>query len=197
MGHVPRKDSDKIWKRFKKACNHYFDRLHAEKKEVLEEEKDNLVEKQELLDKVNAMKLTGDHAADLKDIKSVIAEWKETGRVPHSKKKIEKEFNQALDGLFKQLDLSKKDAELIKYDNRVAAMADEDDDRQLNKERYFITKKIDEVQAEINQLENNLGFFQHVPDDNPMVAEVHKKIADQKKNLEIWKAKLSKLKSIY
>ena len=27
----PRKESDKIWKQFKDACNHYFDRLHAEK----------------------------------------------------------------------------------------------------------------------------------------------------------------------
>lgn len=197
VGHVPRKDSDKIWKRFKKACNHYFDRLHAEKKEVLEAEKDNLAEKQELLEKAKELKLSGNHADDLKTIKKIIAEWKETGRVPHSKKKIEKEFNQILDGHFKQLDLSKKDAELIKYENRVAAIADEDDDRQLNKERFFISKKIDEVQAEITQLENNLGFFQHVPDDNPMVAEVHKNIADQKKNLEIWKAKLSKLKSIY
>ena len=29
IGHVPRKDSDKIWKRFKAACNQYFDRIHA------------------------------------------------------------------------------------------------------------------------------------------------------------------------
>lgn len=28
IGHVPRKFSDDIWKRFKNACNHYFDRLH-------------------------------------------------------------------------------------------------------------------------------------------------------------------------
>ncbi|NNL83124.1 MAG: DUF349 domain-containing protein, partial [Winogradskyella sp.] len=32
IGHVPRRDSDKIWKQFKAACNHYFDRLHAERK---------------------------------------------------------------------------------------------------------------------------------------------------------------------
>ena len=32
IGHVPRRDSDKIWKRFKDACNHYFDRLHDKEK---------------------------------------------------------------------------------------------------------------------------------------------------------------------
>lgn len=86
---------------------------------------------------------------------------------------------------------------MIKYDNRVAAIADEDGDQALNKERFFITKKIDEVKSEINQLENNLGFFQHVADDNPLVKEVHKNIAEHKKTLEIWKAKLNKLKSLY
>ncbi|WP_442845455.1 DUF349 domain-containing protein [Leeuwenhoekiella sp. H156] len=197
IGHVPRKDSDKIWKRFKKACNHFFDKLHAEKKEILEEEKNNLDDKNALLEKVKELKLSGEPQEDLKTIKAVIKEWKDTGRVPHSKKNIEQEFNKVLDGLFKKLDLSRKESELIKYDNRVAAIADEDGDQALNKERYFITKKIDEVKAEINQLENNLGFFQHVPDDNPMVKEVHKNIAEHKKTLEIWKAKLKKLKSLY
>ncbi|UBZ10044.1 DUF349 domain-containing protein [Leeuwenhoekiella palythoae] len=197
IGHVPRKDSDKVWKRFKKACNHFFDRLHAEKKEILEEEKGNLEEKNALLDKVQAIELSGSHEDDLKTIKSIIKEWKDTGRVPHSKKSIEQDFNKVLDGLFKKLDLGKKESELIKYENRVAAIADEDSNQALNKEHYFITKKIDEIKAEINQLENNLGFFQHVADDNPLVRDVHKNIADHKKNLEIWKAKLAKLKSLY
>ena len=38
IGHVPRKFSDDIWKRFKNACNHYFDRLHAQKNEQNKEQ---------------------------------------------------------------------------------------------------------------------------------------------------------------
>ncbi|MGB5943479.1 MAG: DUF349 domain-containing protein [Leeuwenhoekiella sp.] len=196
IGHVPRKDSDKVWKKFKAACNHFFDRLHAAKDEVLKEEKENLGDKQELLDKVKALKMSGDRKEDLDAIKAIIKEWKDTGRVPHSQKNIEQDFNKVLDGLFKQLDMGRKESELIKYDNRVAAIADQEDDYQLNRERSFISKKIDEVTAEIVQLENNLGFFQHVPDDNPMVAEVHKNIAKLKKNKEIWEAKRRKLKSL-
>ncbi|WP_028375048.1 DUF349 domain-containing protein [Leeuwenhoekiella sp. MAR_2009_132] len=197
IGHVPRKDSDKIWKRFKKACNHFFDRLHAEKNEILEEEKVNLEKKITLLEKTKGIKLEGTPEENLKEIKAIIKEWKDTGRVPHSKKSIDQDFNKVLDGLFKTLDLSRKDAELIKYDNRVASLADQDGDHALNKERFFITKKIEESKAEINQLENNLGFFQHVADDNPLVKEVHKNIAEHKKTLEIWKAKLKKLKTLY
>jgi hypothetical protein len=102
-----------------------------------------------------------------------------------------------LDSFFKELDLGRKETEMIKYDNRIAAMADRDDERQIEKERFFLSKKIDEVKASINQLENNLGFFQYVPDDNPMVKEVHKNIANHKKDLEIWKAKMIKIKTLY
>ncbi|MDN3667672.1 DUF349 domain-containing protein, partial [Algibacter miyuki] len=37
IGHVPRKDSDKIWKQFKGACNHYFDKIHAKRNAVSQE----------------------------------------------------------------------------------------------------------------------------------------------------------------
>lgn len=73
-------------------------------------------------------------------------------------------------------------------------MADADNERAIEKERFFIRKKIDEVKSEINQLENNLGFFQHVADDNPMVMEVHKNINRHKDDLALWKSKLKKIK---
>ncbi len=195
IGHVPRKDSDKVWKEFKAACNYYFDRIHAKKNEASQEEEDNLVKKEALLEAIKNTELTGDHKADLNKIKASIKEWKAIGRVPYKKKSIEQSFNKVLDGLFKKLDLGKSEAELIKYENKVSSMVSQEDERKLQNEHFFISKKIDEVKAEINQLENNLGFFQHVPDDNPMVAEVHKNIARHKEQLEIWKKKLIKIKS--
>lgn len=195
IGHVPRKDSDKIWKEFKAACNHYFDRIHTKKNEASQEEKDNFAKKETLLAALKKSELTGDHKADLASIKNSIKEWKELGRVPYKKKGIEQDFNKVLDGLFKKLDLGKNEAELIKYENKLSSMVSQEDERKLQNEQYFISKKIGEAKAEINQLENNLGFFQHVPDDNPMVAEVHKNIAKHKEQLEVWKKKLIQIKS--
>lgn len=194
IGHVPRKDSDKIWKEFKDACNHFFDRMKDSKKQANAGEQENLDKKQALMKTVKEAKMTGDRNADLTAIKAFIEDWKAVGRVPYAKKNIDQDFNKVLDGLFKQLDIDKKEAELIKYENRMSIMVDSDDDRAIERERFFIRKKIDEVKAEINQLENNLGFFQHVADDNPMVAEVHKNIARHKEDLNLWKSKLQKLR---
>jgi hypothetical protein len=89
IGHVPRKDSDKIWKRFKDACNHYFDRLHAVRNEENKEENEAFDKKKKLLDAAKSLELQGNPEEDLKLIKAKIAEWKEVGRVPYNKRYIE------------------------------------------------------------------------------------------------------------
>jgi predicted DNA-binding protein YlxM (UPF0122 family) len=92
--------------------------------------------------------------------------------------------------------LAKKESELIKFDNKLNSLVNQDDERKLRNEHFFISKKIDETKDEIRQLENNLGFFRHVDDSNPMVKEVHNNIAKHKEQLEVWKAKLTKIKSV-
>ena len=197
IGHVPRKDSDKIWKKFKAACNHYFDRLHASRNEENKEETEAFEKKKELLDKLKNLELTGDRKTDLPTIKNFLEEWKNTGKVPFSKRYIEGKFNKALDQAFDKLDMDKKQSEMLKYENKVQALEDADDTRKINNEHYFLTKKIEETKAEIRQLENNLQFFAHVDDDNPVVLEVRRNIQDHKDQLKIWKEKLEKVNSLY
>ncbi|GAA4277871.1 DUF349 domain-containing protein [Aquimarina mytili] len=196
IGHVPRKDSDRIWKRFKEACNSYFDRLHAERNEANKEEIASLEKKQAHIDALKELKLSGDTEADLNTIKENIATWKTLGRVPYKKKNIESEYNKVLDTLFQQLNLSRKETELIKYENKLNTLSNQSDDRALKNEQSFIRKKIDDVNGEIRQLENNLQFFKNTKDDNPLVKEVQKNIEKHRETLELWKAKLKKIKQL-
>ena len=197
VGHVPRKDSDKVWKQFKAACNHYFERLHETRKDENKEEFEAFDKKKELLEQVKSFELSGDKKEDLPKIKQFIEDWKNLGRVPYNKRFIEGKFNKALDQLFNKLDVDHTKAEMLKYENKVQAINDADDDKKLRNEHYFLTKKIEETRAEIRQLENNLQFFSNVDEDNPLVQDVHKNIADHKEQLEVWKEKLRKIKSLY
>ncbi len=196
IGHVPRKDSDKIWKQFKATCNHYFDRLHSQKDEANKEEFVHYDAKKAFLETLEDLKLEGDHKKDIATITGKIAEWKNLGRVPYNKRNIEQKFNKKLDVLFGQLDLDKKETELIKFENKLNALTSQEDDRKLKNEEFFLTKKVGESKDEIRQLENNLLFFKHVPDDNPLVKDVNKKINKQKDELEVWVAKLKKIRSL-
>ncbi|WP_445955171.1 DUF349 domain-containing protein [Yeosuana sp.] len=197
IGHVPRKDSDKIWKQFKAACNHFFDKLHATKNAANKVEIDAYNEKNVLLESFKNLKFSGDKEVDVLAIKEVISQWKSLGRVPYDKRYIEGKFNKLLDELFSKLKVEKNEVELIKFENKLEVLSNEDDNRNLDNERSFIRKKIDEIKSQINQLENNLQFFTNVKDDNPLVKEVHNNIKGHKDSLKLWKTKLSKIKELY
>ncbi|WP_417200203.1 DUF349 domain-containing protein [Bizionia sp.] len=197
IGHVPRKNSDKIWKQFKTACNYYFDRLHKAKDAVNAEGNEAFTKKVQLLEELKILELSGDKETDLATVKSFIENWKSVGNVPSNKRYIEGKLNKALDGVFKKLNLNKNEAELIKFETKLESLNNAQDSRHLDNERIFIRKRITEIKAEINQLENNLQFFQNVNDENPLVQDVHKNIEKHKQDLKLWKTKLRKIKELY
>ncbi|WP_055448885.1 DUF349 domain-containing protein [Lacinutrix mariniflava] len=194
IGHVPRKDSDKIWKQFRGACNHFFDRINAKRNEASAEEEKAFTEKEAFLQTVTETKLSGEQKADLETIKGYIAKWKTLGRVPGNKRKIESDFNKALDTLFGALDMNKNEVEMMKFENKLQDLSSAKDQRALENEYTFIRQKISEINGEINQLENNLLFFKHADEKNPLVKSVLDNIKKHKESLVIWKAKLKKIK---
>lgn len=195
VGHVPKKYSDKIWKEFKVACNHYFNKLHAQKNNENKDEYEAFTQKKAFLDKLKAFELTGDTKKDLAKVKDYISKWKSLGRVPFNKRSIDSKFNKIVDALFKKLDVNKQDAELIKYENKLEHLANSENDSLIENEKVFIRRKIEEVKSEIRQLENNLQFI-NADDDNPIVLDVKKNIDGHKKSLEVWKAKLTELRNL-
>ena len=197
IGHVPRRDSDKIWKQFKNACNHYFDRMHAERKAENQHLYDAFEKKTKLLDGLKALKLSDDPKADIKVLQTKISEWKEIGYVPQDKRYIDGKFYKAIDDTFDKLKMDKSKLEMIKFESKLENLANPDDTRLLDNEQNFIRKRIDEVKSEINQLENNLQFFSNVKSDNPLVKDVHKNIEKHKSDLDLWKTKLTKIRGMY
>ena len=197
IGHVPRKDSDKIWKQFKAACNYYFDRIHSKRNAASKEQIEAYTKKNELLNTLKDLKLPKDKEKGVEIIKAQISEWQTLGRVPNDKRYIDGKFQKTIDGLLTNLKVDKAEAEMIKYQNKLDTLSNPDDTRNLDNERNFIRKKIDEVKGQINQLENNLQFFTNVDQDNPLVKEVHTNIKKHREALDVWKAKLSKIKELY
>ena len=199
VGHVPRKFSDKLWDEFKAACNHYFERLKDSKKEENAEEVAAFEKKKEYLETLRSFELVGDHKTDLDAIKAHIEAWKSIGRVPFNRRHVEGKFNKILDALFEKLSSSKKESEQLRFANRLDNIAGSEDSRKLDNERIFIMRKIDEVQNEIFQLENNIQFFQNTKNakkENSIVTEVRKTIERHKEDLVSWKDKLKQIRNL-
>ncbi|RRA92368.1 DUF349 domain-containing protein [Paenimyroides viscosum] len=196
VGHVPRKFSDSLWKEFKQTCNSYFDRLHSERNQEMEVEMANFDRKKEYLESLKDFELTGDHKTDLDAIKVHIENWKGLGIVPQTRRHIEGKFNKVLDALFDKLSLSKKEAELVKFNNKIEHLIESNDGRRLQNETVFVQRKVEEIQSEIFQLENNVQFISNAKADNPLVKEINKNIERHKDELNLWKEKLVQLRNI-
>ncbi|WP_232780510.1 DUF349 domain-containing protein [Capnocytophaga cynodegmi] len=196
IGNVPKKNADKIWKEFRKACNEYFDELHKAIKHNQNEEYVALDKKKEFLDKIKEHKLTKDRENEIEILQGFVSQWNELGKVSQSKRGIDTKFNKVIDAFYKKLDFDKQEIELIKYNNKLEKLANEDDENSINQEMFFVRRRIDELKLEILQLENNLQFFSNVDESNPLFREVIKNINNQKENLETWAAKLRELKNL-
>lgn len=198
IGHVPRKFSDTIWKEFKDACNQYFERLKANRNAADPEELEAFEKKKAYIETLKDFEFTGDHRTDLANIKSHIEHWKTLGKVPFARRHIDGKFNKVLDVLFEKLSLSKKDGEMTRFSNRIDQFAGSNDTRKLDNEKIFLMRKIEEVNSEILQLENNIQFFtsKDTKKENPMIVEVRKNIQRHKEELELLKEKLKQLRNI-
>ncbi len=199
IGHVPRNVSDKLWKQFREACNHYFEKLKEYKNEENEEEVAAFEQKKTYMETMREFEMTGDHKTDLDAIKLHIEKWKTFGRVPTQRRHIEGKFNKILDALFEKLSLSKKDTEMMRFSNRIEQFSESNDTRKLENEKVFLMRKIDEVQGEIFQLENNIQFFtntRNAKKENSIVLEVRKNIEKHREELVILREKLKQLRNV-
>ena len=194
VGHIPRKDSEKLWKRFKSACNLFFDRYHEQKNNGSEEENKCFEEKSILLNTLTAF-IPGDNKdANLETLNQISIDWKKIGNVAQNKRFIDGKFYKTLDSFYSKIGLDKEELKNLKFNLKLDTICK--DPRLLNNEVIFLRKKIDEIKSEINQLENNLLFFSNVDDDNPLVKEVHKNICKHKEALKAWELKYSKIKKV-
>ena len=191
IGAIPRKLSNAMWEEFREACNHYFDRLHKERKHQHKQENADIEQKKALLDQLKAFVLTGNQEEDVKVLEDFQEKWNSLGKLPERLRVIDTRFNKIMSAIYKKLNFDKKQIELIKYNNKLEHMPN--DDNALAREEIFVRKKIDDIRKDILQLENNLQFFTNVDKKHPLMREALKSIHEQHEALALWEDKLKEL----
>ncbi|MCF6213140.1 MAG: DUF349 domain-containing protein [Flavobacteriaceae bacterium] len=196
IGHVPRKYSDKIWKEFKEACNHFFDRLHGSKAE----DDKGLIEafnnKKTYLEELKTKAGDADFKPTLEEIKVFVSEWKELGFVPKEMRHVEAKFNKLLEKLLSRLNLDKNKLVMLKFKMTIDSYKAADNFNKIDSEHQFLRKKIDEVSKEMQQLDNNMSFFSNTSDDNPLLKKVKNDIKKHQDNIAVLKEKLDYLRKL-
>ena len=180
IGPVPRRQSDAVWKRFRAACDTFFERKSAHFSSVDSEHKENLSLKRALLDEMAAFDLSG---ITFDAIKEFQRRWSEIGFVPIKQKEaIQKQYKEVVDKLFGALRGNERERNFDKFRNRISTLK-QSGDKRLRYERERLYNKVKQLEADIATLENNIGFFAGSKNAESLVAEVRVKIAKAKADM--------------
>ncbi|SEA93765.1 protein of unknown function [Alistipes timonensis JC136] len=173
IGAVSRRHSDAIWKRFRAACDKFFERKASHFASVDGEHEENLQKKLALLAEMAEADVK---AGGYEVIREFQRRWGEIGFVPIKQKdSIQKKYKAAVDELFNTLRGSERDRSMGRFREKVSSLK-ASGDRRLRTERERLYNKVRQLEQEIALLENNIGFFAKSKNAEALVADVRAKI---------------------
>ena len=180
VGTVSRRHADAIWKRFRAACDEFFERKAKHFSSVDNEYADNLAKKTALIAEMLA--------ADIKEggyelIKEFQRRWSEIGFVPiKAKGALQKQYKEAVDKMFAVVRGSERDRSMSRFKEKLSTMKSAGEKR-LRSERERLFNKVRQLEQDIALLENNIGFFSKSKGADALIADVQQKIERAKREL--------------
>lgn len=197
VGPVPRKQSDRIWKRFRAACDEFFKAKNEYFSNIQSHEGENLKLKLDLIEQVKGFEVGDDRNQAVETLKNFQRQWMDIGFVPiKEKEKLQTEFRSLINKHFEKLKMDSMASGAGNYRNRIDRMAKDSPDagRVISKERSFLQGKIQQLQDDIKLWENNIGFFANSKTANLLKQEFEKKIDQAKEELQMLEVKMKALR---
>jgi triphosphoribosyl-dephospho-CoA synthetase len=195
IGIVPRKVSATTWKRFRTACDTFFHNRNSTLREQDSRYDENLKAKEAIISEIKGYKADANVVKNLDAIKEFQRRWAAIGYVPiKEKSRVQSEYRNALDNLFKVLNISEKDRKIVKFKTRLeSAQSGKGQIKSLRNERDKLLGQIRQIEADIALWENNIGFFAKSKNADTVVSEVKRKIERGKEEVIILEEKIKLL----
>jgi hypothetical protein len=192
IGPIPRKHSDSIWKRFRAACDSFFDKKSEHFSGMDSEQGANLKKKEELIEKVVNFKSAGDVDENLKILKEFQRQWTEIGHVPFKKKdEIQVQFRDAINKLFDELNIDEEKRNILKFRSKMTSYSESNrGQNKMRMEREKYMNKLKQLENDLVLLDNNIGFFAKSKNAESLIADVKKKIEVSRQKIEFLKQKI-------
>lgn len=192
IGPVPRKQSDAIWKRFREACDYFFDRKSQFFSHIDEEQASNLKLKEEIIEELKQLNMEEDSEKCFATLQEFQRRWSEIGFVPiQDKERINQEFRNIINQKFDHLNLDEVNKNLQKFRNKLENWkATSQFNEKIGQERNKIMTKLKQLENDIVLWENNIGFFAKSKNSDALVRDFKHKIENGKRNIKLLNKKL-------
>lgn len=185
------KEEPKLFQRFRKACNTFFDAKKSYYDHLEAGYEGNLAAKETILASLNEFVPTDDVNTNRDTLKQLASAFNAAGLVPlKDKKRVNDAFYNKLDELYEQLNLNRSEKLMMQFRSKLERMAGSDNAYDLlRKEADFLKKQADEIQGRIRTYDNNLGFFKSAKGKNDFMKEIEDKIEAEKAKLKDFESK--------
>jgi len=197
IGPVPKKYSEKIWKRFRLACDTFFTRKSEYFQGRDTSYEDNLNTKLAIIQELEVFDPGDDMKAGFEQLKDIQKRWTEIGYVPFNRKEeIARRYKEVLNKQFDKLKLDDEDKNILRYRSKVdSARSNPHTARKVRNEREKFYSKIKQLESDIVLWENNIGFFAKSANADTMIREVREKIEEAHRNIKILEEKVKLIDS--
>ena len=177
IGYATRKENQKIYDRFRAACDKFFERKRASFSEFKDSMNANLEKKMAIIEEAESLSTSTDWKATADRLVELQKQWKEIGAVPRKKsEQLWKRFRTACDTFFQAREANRKEAQArreARNERRPQA-----NPKNSLKEQYL------HLQQEIQTYENNIGFFGMSKGAEKLKAQMQERIDAAKAKLE-------------
>ena len=186
IGPVSRKLSERVWQRFRGACDEFFTRKSEHFNTLRGSEQENLEKKEALLAELKAHDFGEDKDENLNALKDFQRRWMEIGFVPIAEKqRLQKEFRGTINGMFEKLKISAREAEMNTFRESLKSGKGS-----LNSKRDHLLEQIQKLRNDVSLWENNLGFLASSKQADLLKEEFDKKLQKARQEIALLEAKL-------
>ncbi|MCO6483971.1 MAG: DUF349 domain-containing protein [Flavobacteriales bacterium] len=161
VGSAGTRDEQKLWARFREACDAFFQARKENFAQQDAEQAAHALVKEQLIAEIEAFSLSGNRNSDLESLKAFSVRWLEGGHVsPRQYEQLSARYRAAMDKQYDQLKVNVDERRRMTFHNRVQEMASAPDGKdRIERESRFVKRKIEELEAEVRQGEENMGKF--------------------------------------
>ena len=199
IGAVSQKHSQKIWNRFRAACDIFFNRKSEHFQSIDSEQTENLNAKLQIIEQLEQEFTNGDTKTLLEKIKELQNKWNSIGHVPMKEKDLLNDrYKKAVNRVYSKLNISEREKEIERFRSKVKGF-DGDKDKNAYKivsEREKLISQIRQLENDVKVLENNMGFFNASKKANSLLEGINNKLTNSKERLSLLKIKLKELDKI-
>lgn len=198
IGPLPRRVSDQIWKRFRAACDTFFNNKTSFYSNIDSKYEENLKLKQILIEEIENYPLLSKVEDNFENLKNFQRRWAEIGFVPlKQKEEIQLRYRKAIDKVFDSLKLDEGKRKLIRFKTKIEQMPhNRKSDMKIDRERDKLIIRLKKLENDIVLWENNIGFFTKSKNAEVMINEVQSKIDSAKEEIKLLEQKIRMIDNI-